>query len=153
MRYPSDFLGQCCLFYEDGICWRFLYASLFPLFYPFMPLGQFIIHGVVFWFGFCSPLVMSPLNQDDKINFGCMKSCFRSFIQDGLALYNVSETSSAWPPQTFLMSCALIPNVVYALIISVSLPSTISFSLLISLFYLFLPSSLVIINPFLSSGK
>lgn len=37
-----------------------------------------------------------------------------------LALYDVSETSSAWPAKTFLMSCPLFPDVVCSLYLMMS---------------------------------
>lgn len=58
--------------------------------------------------------------------------------------HNVNETFSAFQrfPKAFLMCCLLFPDVVCSLyvMVSVSLPSTIYFFLLISLFYLILPS-------------
>lgn len=142
------------VFAKDFCVFWYIFPPFF--FYLIERSEQFIILWIVFCFGFCSLLVMSWLDQDDKINFGCMQSWFHSFIQAVLlALYSLSVTSSTWAPKTFLTSCALFPDVVYflCLIVSVSLPSTISFSLLISLFHLLLPSFLVVTNPLLAFGR
>lgn len=129
---------------------KYLYAYCFA----FKPSRQFRILWVVFGLIFALLFSVPQLIQDDKINFRCMQCLFCTFVQPGFACFvwcqwnilclTCEDLSDVLPTVSWCCMLSLLNDVCFAV-----LPSTVSFSLLISLFYLFLPPFLVVIKlPF-----
>lgn len=111
------------------------------------PSRQFRILWVIFALIFALLFFMLQSIQDEKINFGCVQCWFCTFVQPGFACF-------VWCKWNILcLTCKdlsdVLPTISWCCMLSLLndlLPSTVSFSLPISLFYLFLPSFLVVIK-------